>query len=163
MAPPTFGSEVDLRPPYRLAPGTVVVLTGPDRGVRAEVHDKGWRASIGLGHGSSPLFVPKPLFVEFDELPDLSPAAAFEAKGCLFINGWTWDHPGQPEPQVVPSLIGVVSGEADAGMAPYFRHLATTDAPAIYLPGDCGAVDEELYAEMFRRGLMSPRLIGGRS
>jgi hypothetical protein len=126
MKTPAWGGAVDPRPPYRLETGTVVVLTGPDRDVRDAVFDQAWRASIGLGHGTRSLFVPRPLFVEYGELPQLDHAAVVEAHCCLLINGWSWDHPDVGAPRyLVPSLIVVASVDSTSGMASYIRRIAS--------------------------------------
>lgn len=163
MTPANPGGAINMRPPYRLADDTVIVLTGPDEAVRDAVHDKAWRASIGLGHGTRPLFVPRPLFAEYGELLELDTTAVSEARGCVFVNGWSWDYPDlRPLHDLVPSLIMVASGEASVGMAPYLRDLAWTEAPAMHAQGDCGQVGEALYSEMFRLGLLAPRQADGR-
>lgn len=149
---------IDLRPPYRLAPGTVVVLTGPDSAVRDTVYDQAWRASIGLGHGTRPLFLPRPVFATYAELPYLEASELAEARGCLLINGWSWDYPdlGTPD-DVSPSLVVAVTGVDGSAPSP---QLPQTGAAALQVSGDAGQVGEAMYGEMFRLGLMAPRLAG---
>lgn len=49
--------------PFLLKPGAVVVLEGLDATGKTTQHEKMERACMGMGHGTTPLFSPAPLFL----------------------------------------------------------------------------------------------------
>jgi thymidylate kinase len=54
---------MSLKMPFALKPGCVVVLEGLDATGKSTQHEMMERACMGMGHGSTPLFDPAPLFL----------------------------------------------------------------------------------------------------
>lgn len=58
---PCLGSKVKL--PFLMKPGCVIVLEGLDATGKSTQHESIERSCMGMGHGSTPLFDPAPLFL----------------------------------------------------------------------------------------------------
>jgi hypothetical protein len=133
---------------------------------------------MGLGHGTQPLFDHVPVFTHrptaeslaaAGDTTDMKVAQAVHARAVVrpalaagrsvFMDGWSWDDPAQPElaDGLSPHVVGVFSGEptqtSPVAIETYRRRIATSRTQAIELSGHRGDATEGLFLALIRAGL----------
>jgi hypothetical protein len=173
----------DLRLPYHLRPGALIVLTGPAQSARHEAIAGIWRAANGLGHGPKPLYDPAPAFTQLPSPETLASAGraehevadavaanarlvvrpAQDSGRAVFMDGWYWEAwseaTGRPHPAtgLQPSLIGVITGEPceEDPLANPVEVQVDSEVPIVRLVGHGGQVFMALTGALLHAGLFA--------